>query len=203
MVPSLLASRGAPFLLVCLCGWSLLGTSLLSLAQAPIQPGPPPRKAATHDAISEADLRNQVENARRSSATVVARTKPVASTPPSTQSSLLTSSHLISDGASHFTVVPIGSVLVLPSALRSRVVQKPTGDLMMWPDFLKKNTSWLSTKEVSLEMSRGDSKAGAQVLRELSGESRLVVAVYKGGPITVLEAAPANAVSGAKKSTTP
>ena len=62
----------------------------------------------------------------------------------------------------------------------------------MWPDFLQRNAAWVAAKEVTLPMSRGDTKAAANVLREISNESRLVVAVYQGCPITILEPAKTN-----------
>lgn len=150
----------------------------------------PARNGPTHDVIAEETLRSLAQQAHQQAKAIAAKTTPVSGPPPSTQSSLLTSSILISDGET-FTIVPIGSVLHLPANLRPRIIPQPRGDVLMWPDFLQKNSSWIAAKEVSLPMSRGDSKAAASVLRELSNETRLVVAVYRNCPITILEHAKA------------
>jgi hypothetical protein len=64
-----------------------------------------------------------------------------------------------------------------------------------WPSFLKRNAAWLAGKEVSLTLSRGNAQEANTLLKSLSHDPRLVVATYKGGPITILE--PASASSGA------
>ncbi len=149
------------------------------------------RKGPARDVIEEKALRSLARQASQQAATTLGKIQPVVTAPPSTQSSLLTSSILISD-SENFTIVPIGSVLHLPPSLRSRILAQPQGDVLMWPDFLKKNSAWLTVKEVSLPMSRGEAKAAALVLREISNETRLVVAVYHGCPITILEPAKPN-----------
>jgi len=150
----------------------------------------PARNGPTHDVITEETLRSLALQAHQQTKVIAAKTTPVTGPPPSLQSSLLTASILISDGEK-FTILPIGSVLHLPATLRTRIIPQPRGDVLMWPDFLQKNSSWIAAKEVSLPMSRGDSKAAASVLRELSNETRLVVAVYRNCPITILEHAKA------------
>jgi hypothetical protein len=92
--------------------------------------------------------------------------------------------------------VPPGSILHLPSALQERVVGEPAGDFVLWPTFLKRNAAWLLAQEVPLEMARGDGRAAETVLKTLKTESRLVVAVYRGGAISILEAAPAASKPG-------
>ncbi len=150
----------------------------------------PARNGPTHDVIAEETLRVLAQQAHQQAKATEAKTTPVSGPPPSTQSSLLTSSILISDGE-NFTIVPIGSVLHLPANLRHRIIPQPRGDVLLWPDFLQKNSTWIAGKEVTLPMSQGDSRAAASVLRELSNETRLVVAVYRSCPITILEHAKA------------
>ena len=149
------------------------------------------RNGPTHDVIDEETLRSLARQANQQATTIAAKTTPLSAPPPSTQSSLLTSSILISDGE-NFTLVPIGSVLHLPANLRSRIISQPQGDVLMWPDFLQKNAAWITAKEVTLPMSRGDAKAAAPILKDVSTETRLVVAVYRNCPITILEQAKAS-----------
>jgi len=150
------------------------------------------RQGATRDVIDEESLRALASKASQQAATHGSKTQPLDAPRPSTESSLLTSSILISDG-DKFTIVPIGSVLHLPTNLRSRVIARPQGDILMWPDFLQKNTAWITAKEVPLPVSRGEMKAPAALIREFSNEVRIVVAVYHGCPITMLEPASNNA----------
>lgn len=149
------------------------------------------RNGPTRDVIDEETLRNLAQRANQQAKTTAVKTTPLFGPPPSTQSSLLTSSILISDGEK-FTILPIGSVLHLPANLRSHIINQPKGDVLMWPDFLQKNSAWITAKEVSLPMSRGDAKAAAPILRDVSTETRIVVAVYRNCPITILEQAKAS-----------
>jgi hypothetical protein len=158
--------------------------------QAPLESlsGTKHRQAPTHDVIDEETLRSRAKQANHEVASSAAKTMPLAAKHPSTQSSLLTSSIFISDGEK-FTIVPIGSVLHLPADLRSLIIARPNGDILMWPDFLQKNGSWITVKEVPLAMSRGETKPTAAMLREILSETRILIAVYRGCPITILEPA--------------
>jgi hypothetical protein len=163
-------------------------TPILSAPPDPFQQG---RNGPTRDVIDEEALRGLAQRATQQAKTTAAKTTPLFGPPPSTQSSLLTSSILISDGEK-FTILPIGCVLQLPANLRSHIIKQPQGDVLMWPDFLRKNSAWITSKEVSLPMSRGDAKAAAPILRDVSTETRIVVAVYRNCPITILEQAKAS-----------
>ncbi len=181
-----------------LCAFLSLGTfAPEARSESPTLPSPTSggfgleRNGPTHDVIDEETLRSLARQANQQATTIAAKTTPLSAPPPSTQSSLLTSSILISDGE-NFTLVPIGSVLHLPANLRSRIISQPQGDVLMWPDFLQKNAAWITAKEVTLPMSRGDAKAAAPILKDVSTETRLVVAVYRNCPITILEQAKAS-----------
>jgi hypothetical protein len=71
------------------------------------------------------------------------------------------------------------------------VLSKPQGDFTFWPNFLKRNQAWLAAKEVTLTLSRGNAQEANALLKSVSRDPRVLVATYKGGPITILEAAPA------------
>lgn len=105
---------------------------------------------------------------------------------PSSESSLYRKSIILFDGQMH-TVVPVGSLLRLPPAYRNRVIQKPQGPFTFWPAFLKRNESWLGTWEVPLKMAQGDEALAKRVLLQTAKESRALVAVYRGGPISILQ----------------
>lgn len=91
---------------------------------------------------------------------------------------------------SNYTRVPLGSVLALPGNYRNRVIDKPKGDLLLWPDFVAKNKDWLGGWEVSMAMVYGDTEQSKKVMKQISQDTRVLVAVFKGNPITVLEPEP-------------
>jgi len=163
------------------CGVLLAGiivdTSLLQAQQA-------------RDVIREEALRQQVAAAPTLKAELKAKAVPLSSPAPAIQSSLWKSSIILSDGEK-FTLVPVGSILHLPAGLRSRVLAKPQGDFTFWPSFLRRNAAWLSAREVSLPLSRGNAQESKALLKSLDRDPRLIVATFKGGPITILEPAPA------------
>lgn len=172
----------------------LVGVAGLS-AQTPAPPvmqRPVPRQA-----VDEAALRQQMAGARklgdllkeRQFEAVDPERRPQAST------RLQDRSIILSDGQT-FTLLPPGAILHLPAALRGRVATKPTGDFLLWPAFLERHAEWLMAQEVPLAMARGDARAAAAVLAPLATEKRLVVAVYRKGPISILEAAPPAAQAG-------
>ncbi|MEI6714198.1 MAG: hypothetical protein WCO60_10625 [Verrucomicrobiota bacterium] len=195
------------FTLAFLCGWILCQLTASAqfpppspLSSAPASAEGTTRKGPTHDVIDETTLRGLAQTANQHLASLAQKTRP-ASTPPSSESSLLTSSILISDG-DHFTIVPIGCVLHLPATLRSRVIPKPKGDVLFWPDFLKRNSSWITAKEVSLPMAHGDTKEARAILKQVETETRIVIAVYSGCPITILEPAQSTPAQSSPTSST-
>jgi hypothetical protein len=155
------------------------------------------QRPVARDAVTEAALQQQMAGARklgewlqeRQVAAVEPEQRPKARTRLSDRSIIL------SDGQTH-TFLPPGSILHLPAELRDRVVAKPAGEFLLWPDFLQRHAAWLSAQEVPLEMARGDAQIAARVLAPLAPEKRLVVAVYRKGPISILEAAPPAAPAG-------
>lgn len=153
---------------------------------APVMQRPVPRQA-----VDEAALRQQMAGARRLGDLLKERQFEAVDPErrPQASTRLQDRSIILSDGQS-FTLLPPGSILHLPADLRGRVVAKPAGDFLLWPAFLERHAGWLTAQEVPLAMARGDAKIAAQVLAPLATEKRLVVAVYRKGPISILEAAP-------------
>jgi hypothetical protein len=154
-----------------------------SLAQAQ----QPVNWAKARDAISEGNLAAQMAAAKPMLEQMGTMSQPLTQARPSQEDTLYSKSIILFDGETH-TLVPIGSVLYLPQNLKSHVVSAPQGDFTFWPNFLKRNPTWLAAKEVPLQMAKGDPKLAAAVLREATGTTRLLVSVYRGCPISVLEA---------------
>lgn len=143
------------------------------------------------DVMSEDELKRQAGAAPSLKTQLTAKAKPLTTKAPAIQSSLWARSIILGDGEK-YTLIPVGSILHLPEALRSRVLSKPQGEFTFWPNFLKRNEAWLGAREVSLTTSRGNAQEANVLLKNISRDPRLLVATYKGGPITILEAAPPN-----------
>lgn len=157
------------------------------MAQVPLAPLRPQTQA--RDVVKEQDLKQQATGARSLKEQLAATTKSVQpGQSPTVGHSLWAKSIILTDGEK-FTLVPVGSILHLPAELRSRVVAKPQGDFTVWSNFLRRNSDWLAAHEVPLEMARGDSAQARAVYLGIARERRVLVAVYKGGPVTVLEPA--------------
>ncbi len=88
------------------------------------------------------------------------------------------------------TVVPRGAVLVVPERHAKRKISKPTGVFTIWPKFLRKNYGWIYKYEVTLDQASGKTPISAEKMESLKGMGKIVVAVYKNNPISVLPAKP-------------
>lgn len=170
-------ARSATFTIVLLLG-IVAATSIVSAQSA-------------RDVVSEEALRQQVAATPTLKSHLTSKARPLTSRAPAIESSLWKNSIILTDGEK-FTIVPVGAILHLPTELRAHVVAQPQGDFTFWPSFLKRNTAWLTGKEVSLTLSRGNTREANALLKSLARDPHLVVATYKGGPITVLEPAPAD-----------
>ncbi len=151
------------------------------------------------EAVTESALRKQMEGSKKM-ADMRDAFQPAPAVKPSLEPSLYKRSIILFDG-SHHTVVPIGAVLRLPATYRNRVIEKPEGEFIFWPAFLEKNQSWLGGWEVPLAMAKGDAELSKKVMKQVDRENRVLVAVYKSCPITVLEAEPESEGAGARRGT--
>jgi hypothetical protein len=141
------------------------------------------------EVTSEKQLTQEVSAAKPMAEQLAMMSKPVDDFRPGDGHSLYTKSIILWDGEM-FTLVPIGSVLNLPTKLRGHVIDKPKGDFTVWPNFLARNKAWLAGKEVALKMARGDAELAALTLKETSRSDQVLISVYRQCPITVLEPAP-------------
>ena len=98
--------------------------------------------------------------------------------------SLIKQSDILHDG-SNWTIVPKGAVLHVPAQLSPRVGAKPLGTLLAWSDFLIANRGWIQTEEVSFEQAAGKHPLPEARLAFWPTQSKVIVAVHQGGPISV------------------
>ncbi len=97
------------------------------------------------------------------------------------------------------TVVPQGALLSLPTEMEGMVVKKPVGKLISWPEFLGRYRRMIATREVSWETAKGEDPIKEGEKKAFAVGGKIVVAVFKKNPITVLEPPPEEeeAVEGA------
>lgn len=179
-----------------IAGTFLAMTGGAALSQVPALPvpsgvsAPSANSTQARDVVTEEELKKLAKSGGSLSDMLAKATTqaPVAAR-PSMESSLYRKSVILYDGV-HHTVVPIGSVLQLPAGYRNRVVEKPVGSFTFWPAFLERNAAWLGAWEVPLRMAEGDAELAKKVLATTAKDPRVLVAVYRGGPITILEPVP-------------
>ncbi len=89
-------------------------------------------------------------------------------------------------GKDSHTLIPAGSVLLLPEYHREHLVEKPRGNMVPWKEFLEANRNWLSTQEVSMKVARGKPTLLEPVLKQLGNEKRLVIATNLQRPVAIM-----------------
>lgn len=100
-----------------------------------------------------------------------------------------------------YTLVPKRSVL-FASPERQQAIGGASGkaQFQQWPKFLGSNLSWISTYEVTLDQARGTAPIHPDVMKTIQQRGGVVIAVYRGCPISVATpAAPADQVAEATK----
>lgn len=97
---------------------------------------------------------------------------------------LYADSALLSDGQNH-TLIPKDALIWVPDALRDRVVEKPVGRLILWPEFVRQH-SWVRAEELSLETSEGKTPLTEDQWKKLRQPHFIVVSVHLGNPISLI-----------------
>lgn len=122
---------------------------------------------------------------RNSAMTVVpSPTKPNPSIRRQEEQSIIKQSVILNDGT-NWTLVPKGAVIFLPEAMKRRVDVKPTGNLLVWVDFLAKNQAWITTCDISFDQAAGKKPLQPERVAFWSKQDKIVVAVHQSGPISV------------------
>lgn len=90
-------------------------------------------------------------------------------------------------GGADFMLVPKGSVLFCPPALAVKIVERPTGKMMDWAQFVGANRSWITTFAVTREQVTGEKPIPPDAMERFQKNKLLVLATLQGGPVTVLK----------------
>lgn len=94
------------------------------------------------------------------------------------------------------TLVPKKAILTIPKNYKDRIRLVPGSKIMTWADFFALNRGWIKTHEVTRAQAEGNEPFDEAVVENLAKSSIVVVATYKGGPISVLPPKEPEAESG-------
>lgn len=101
---------------------------------------------------------------------------------PATENLLATSQILAANGS--WTLVPKGSVLIVPAKFTAYVVDRPTGSMVSWQEFLVANRSWLGQADISMEQAAGKEPIKPDAAEQLSRQNKVIIATHRGGAIS-------------------
>jgi len=170
-------------------GKLMVAAMMVSSAQAQ-DPGtgnpPPMRDAATHDQLL-LKLRQASQQNPMAKFTSVEGADPSKVNRPE---SLLASSDILCFGGMA-VLVPKRAILQTPPKLADRIGLKPDVNFASWADFYASNRGWITTVEVSREQAEGKLPVEEMSKDHIRKSNNLIVAVYLGGPISVLPPAAA------------
>lgn len=83
-------------------------------------------------------------------------------------------------------LVPKRAVLFVPAKLKERMQIQEGARLHGWAEFYARNRGWITTIEVTRVQAEGNEPLSEETLERMAKSANLVVATYKGGPISVL-----------------
>lgn len=99
------------------------------------------------------------------------------------------------------TLVPKRAIINKPKAMEDRLVLSENARLTSWTEFHEANRGWIKTIEVTWKQAQGKEPFSEETVKMLEGTSAVVVATFRGAPVSVL---PLKAVESAPSaSTTP
>lgn len=164
-----------------------LSLALSAAAQEPRKQGIGPSVLPEGPLVPSKDLPGDEELAARRGASGATGVKAV---PKKARGFTLEAlSQFVSQGEQS-AILPKGSVIHCPDVLSTRLVAKPAGALMTWPDFLITHRAWITTHEVTLAQIMGDSPLSEAEQNSFRQGGKMVVATLRGNPVTVLPPAP-------------
>lgn len=162
---------------------SIAALTLILTPEMCAQAGAKPvmRDAATHQELSLAMRKAGQVNP-------MSRMTPANGPDPSTvhqPKDLLATSDILCFGGLA-TLVPKQAVMCVPKNLAERLKFQAGSRILTWAEFYSLNRGWITTVEVSRVQAEGNSPIAEEIATRIGKSSNLVVAVYKGGPISVL-----------------
>ena len=157
------------------------------------------RDAATHQDLAKTHQKAQKENPMR-------LLKEPTGPDPSTVKpipDLMSRSDIVSHG-DLATLIPKRSILNQPAELATRINNFQQGSkIVAWKDFFQTNRGWITTLEVTRAQAEGREPIDEKIVENYRKSTSLVVATYRGGPISVLPPMETGAKPSASPVSTP
>lgn len=147
------------------------------------------RDAATHELIVENGRVAREEAAkdeiRKQQLDALRPVPPEQRPAPPEKRSLLADSDIICfNGLA--TMVPKRAMLHVPKNLAGRIGMQDGSRLVTFDEFIAQNRAWLTSSEVTRAQAEGGQPLSESVTKSFAKETRIVVATYYEGPISVL-----------------
>jgi hypothetical protein len=157
------------------------------------------RDAATHDQLSLALRKADQTDPMKNLPATKGEDPSVANRPKD----ILSESDIISFRGLA-TLVPKRAILQIPKNHAELIKMEPGAKIVSWSDFYAANRGWITTVEVSRVQAEGNQPLAEDTLKFMGTCRNLMVATYKGGPISVLPLKePAPETPGETKPQTP
>lgn len=177
----------------CMLGKLLAAAMMVSAAQG--QNPLPMRDAATHEQLV-------LKLREVSQQNPMAKFESVEGEDPSKVNrpeSLLANSDIVCfDGKA--VLVPKRAILQTPPKLANRIGMQPGAGFASWADFYAANRGWITTVEVRRAQAEGKEPVEEMSMDHIKKSANLIIAVYLGGPISVLPpAAPVTEITSNTK----
>lgn len=166
---------------------SALGVTLLAFTALPLAA----QETEMRDAPTSEQLAERLQVANNEEQKVV-KLQPAEGPDPTKakrSESLVKDSDFLSFNG-NMTLVPKMAILHTPVNMVSRVKFVSGSHLMPFGDFYAVNRAWITTYEVTRAQAEGNQPFPEDVVKRFNKSTTLVVAVFKGGPISVLPPKP-------------
>ena len=152
---------------------------LIAASSALAEPGVM-RDAATHDQLVQTMQQAQQADPMKSLAV-----SSVADPSLNLPKDLVSQSDFISvSGVS--TLVPKHAILKVPAAYADRTRFQEGSRILGWVEFFAANRNWITTVEITAEQAEGKVPLSDEMISAVSKSNNLIVATFKGGPISLL-----------------
>lgn len=138
------------------------------------------RDVATHDQLARAMQQSQQADPMKS--------LPVSNAPDASLNlpkDLVSQSDFISF-AGAATLVPKHAILKVPAGYADRIRFQEGSRILSWTEFFTANRNWITTIEVTPDQAGGKVPLSAETAEVIAKSSNLIVATFRGGPISLL-----------------
>lgn len=140
------------------------------------------RDAATHQDLTKtyqkAQQDNPLKKLKETTGPDLSTVKPIPD--------LMSRSDILCHGGSA-TLVPKRAILNNPPELAARINNFQQGSKIVgWRDFFQPNRGWITTIEVSRAQAEGKQPIDEKIVENYRKSTSLVVAIYRGSPISVM-----------------